>query len=121
MNKDKLIYEIRNIKNSVSSLNAQCDKLLRTLDVVDNVPSELYVSLDEYWEYLSVRTRNALSSYSIFLLGDLVVCNEKTISNIDGIGSKSLNEIKYLMRELNLILGSTVSSWVNAFQKRVRH
>ena len=120
MDKDKLLYEIKNIKKSVSSLNDQCDKLLRALDVDNNVPSELYVSLDEYWEYLSVRTRNALAAYKIFLLGDLVVCNEKTISNIDGIGSKSLNEIKDLVLELNFRLGSTIISWVNAFQKHGR-
>ncbi|MCK5022100.1 MAG: DNA-directed RNA polymerase subunit alpha [Candidatus Pacebacteria bacterium] len=53
---------------------------------------------------LSLRTNNALSSTSIRTIGGLVKKSEEDLLNIEGLGSKGIQEIKRILSDFGVIL-----------------
>jgi DNA-directed RNA polymerase subunit alpha len=69
----------------------------------------LFRSVDEL--ELSVRSANCLKHANIKLIGDLVQKTEAEILATKNFGRKSLNEIKDLLAEMGLSLGTKLENW----------
>ena len=60
---------------------------------------------------LSVRSANCLKNDNIIYIGDLVQKSESDMLRTPNFGRKSLNEIKEVLQQMSLNLGTVVSSW----------
>lgn len=60
---------------------------------------------------LSVRSANCLKNDNIVYIGDLVQKTEAEMLRTPNFGRKSLNEIKEVLLNMGLILGTTVPNW----------
>ena len=60
---------------------------------------------------LSVRSANCLKNDNIVYIGDLVLKTEHEMLRTPNFGRKSLNEIKEVLKGMNLELGMDVASW----------
>jgi DNA-directed RNA polymerase subunit alpha len=58
---------------------------------------------------LSARSHNSLARAEIKFFGDLVLMNEKDLSEIRNLGKRSLDEIKEKMEELGYPVGSVIA------------
>ena len=57
---------------------------------------------------ISVRTHSGLRSADIKYVGELVQCTEQELLEIKNFGRKSLNEVKAILADLGLSLGTKV-------------
>ena len=69
----------------------------------------LYRSVSEL--ELSVRSINCLQNAKIETIGDLVQKTEQEMLKTKNFGRKSLNEIKVILTEMGLALGSTLENF----------
>jgi DNA-directed RNA polymerase alpha subunit len=115
MNKQEIIKTVKSFKESINILTNKCNDILFGLEGNENNDAMLYRTLeDSDNDYiLSLRTLNALKNEGVVFVGDLVNLNEKTISCIDGIGRKSLNEIKYFIKKKGHTFGRENKKWRN--------
>ncbi|MEC7245573.1 MAG: DNA-directed RNA polymerase subunit alpha C-terminal domain-containing protein, partial [Pseudomonadota bacterium] len=60
---------------------------------------------------LSVRSANCLKNDNIVYIGDLVQKTESEMLRTPNFGRKSLNEIKEVLKIMNLELGMDIESW----------
>lgn len=60
---------------------------------------------------LTVRSANCLKAESIIYIGDLVQKTEVELLKTPNLGKKSLNEIKDVLAQRNLSLGTRVANW----------
>ena len=60
---------------------------------------------------LSVRSANCLKNARIRYIGDLVTKTEQEMLRTKNFGRKSLNEIKEILKNMNLTLGMEVEGW----------
>jgi len=60
---------------------------------------------------LSVRSANCLKNDNIVYIGDLVLKTEHEMLRTPNFGRKSLNEIKEVLRGMNLELGMDITNW----------
>ncbi len=60
---------------------------------------------------LSVRSANCLKNDNIIYIGDLVQKSESEMLRTPNFGRKSLNEIKEVLQQMELNLGTTVADW----------
>jgi DNA-directed RNA polymerase subunit alpha len=60
---------------------------------------------------LTVRSTNCLKGQRIFFIGDLVQRDENSLLKTPNLGRKSLNEIKEILANRGLALGTIVKSW----------
>ena len=60
---------------------------------------------------LSVRSANCLKNDNIVYIGDLVLKTESEMLRTPNFGRKSLNEIKEVLKIMNLELGMDIESW----------
>ena len=60
---------------------------------------------------LSVRSMNCLKNDNIIYIGDLVQKSESEMLRTPNFGRKSLNEIKEVLQQMELNLGTTVADW----------
>ena len=80
-------------------------------DEVDSLPfnRNLLRKVDEL--ELSVRSANCLKNDNIVYIGDLVQKTENEMLRTPNFGRKSLNEIKEVLKIMNLELGMDIESW----------
>ena len=69
----------------------------------------LYRRVDEL--ELSVRSANCLANASIHFIGELVQRSEQEMLKTKNFGRKSLNEIKEILTEMNLVLGMKIDGY----------
>ena len=69
----------------------------------------LYRSVEDL--ELSVRSANCLRNANIHYIGELVQKTEPEMLKTKNFGRKSLNEIKALLAEMDLMLGMKIESW----------
>lgn len=67
---------------------------------------------------LTVRSANCLKAESIYYIGDLIQRSEVELLKTPNLGKKSLNEIKDVLEEHNLSLGSDIENWPPAILGR---
>lgn len=60
---------------------------------------------------LSIRSANCLKNYNIVYLGDLVQKTEAEMLRTPNFGRKSLNEIREVLAQMGLHLGTDIPSW----------
>ena len=60
---------------------------------------------------LSVRSANCLKNDNIVYIGDLVLKTEYEMLRTPNFGRKSLNEIKEVLKGMNLELGMDIANW----------
>ncbi len=60
---------------------------------------------------LTVRSANCLKAEQIYYIGDLIQKTEQDLLKASNLGSKSLTEIKEILDEKGLSLGSAVENW----------
>ena len=60
---------------------------------------------------LTVRSANCLKAESIYYIGDLVQHTETELLKTPNLGKKSLTEIKDVLAQRNLMLGTKVENW----------
>ncbi len=60
---------------------------------------------------LTVRSANCLKAENIYYIGDLVQHTEAELLKTPNLGKKSLTEIKDVLGQRNMSLGSTVENW----------
>lgn len=60
---------------------------------------------------LTVRSANCLKAEQVYYIGDLVQKTESELLRAPNLGKKSLNEIKGVLTERGLILGTEVDNW----------
>ena len=60
---------------------------------------------------LSVRAATCLSNYNIIYIGDLIQMTEAEMLRIPNMGRKSLNEIKEVLAQMGLLLGTYLPGW----------
>lgn len=73
------------------------------------INENIYRSVDEL--ELSVRSANCLKNANIHLIGDLVQKTEAEMLKTKNFGRKSLNEIKAILTEMGLSLGTKLEDW----------
>jgi DNA-directed RNA polymerase subunit alpha len=64
---------------------------------------------------LTVRSANCLKSESIQYIGDLIMHSETDLLKTPNLGKKSLNEIKDILSDRNLALGTHLENWPPSF------
>ena len=75
----------------------------------DPLNENLYRSVSEL--ELSVRSINCLQNAKIETIGDLVQKTEQEMLKTKNFGRKSLNEIKVILTEMGLALGTTLENF----------
>jgi len=75
----------------------------------DDFPS-LYLSAVDELE-LTVRSANCLKAEQIYYIGDLIQKSEQDLLRTPNLGRKSLNEIKEVLTEKGLDLGTEIENW----------
>ena len=92
-------------------INFEEPKLEAAQDEVEELPfnRNLLRKVDEL--ELSVRSANCLKNDNIVYIGDLVQKTESEMLRTPNFGRKSLNEIKEVLKVMNLELGMDVENW----------
>ena len=88
-----------------SSIKAEAEDEVKDEPLNEN----LYRSVSEL--ELSVRSINCLQNAKIETIGDLVQKTEQEMLKTKNFGRKSLNEIKVILTEMGLALGTTLESF----------
>lgn len=79
------------------------------LPVSDDFDPELLAAVDEL--ELTVRSANCLKAEQIYYIGDLIQKTEQELLRAPNLGRKSLNEIKEVLTEKGLDLGTIIENW----------
>ena len=92
-------------------INFEEPQLEAVADEVEELPfnRNLLRKVDEL--ELSVRSANCLKNDNIVYIGDLVQKTEGEMLRTPNFGRKSLNEIKEVLKVMNLELGMDVENW----------
>jgi len=75
----------------------------------DDFPSIYLSAVDEL--ELTVRSANCLKAEQIYYIGDLIEKTELELLRTPNLGRKSLNEIKEVLNEKGLELGTEIENW----------
>ncbi|MBE8189347.1 MAG: DNA-directed RNA polymerase subunit alpha [Candidatus Thioglobus sp.] len=70
---------------------------------------KLLAAVDEL--ELTVRSANCLKAEQIYYIGDLIQKSEQDLLRTPNLGRKSLNEIKEVLTEKGLTLGTNIENW----------
>jgi len=79
------------------------------LPTSDDFDPQLLAAVDEL--ELTVRSANCLKAEQIYYIGDLIQKSEQDLLRTPNLGRKSLNEIKEVLTEKGLILGTAIENW----------
>jgi len=60
---------------------------------------------------LTVRSANCLKAEQIYYIGDLIQKSEQDLLRTPNLGRKSLNEIKEVLTDKGLDLGTDIPNW----------
>jgi len=79
------------------------------LPTSDDFDPQLLAAVDEL--ELTVRSANCLKAEQIYYIGDLIQKSEQDLLRTPNLGRKSLNEIKEVLTEKGLNLGTAIENW----------
>ncbi|SMN10696.1 DNA-directed RNA polymerase alpha subunit [uncultured Candidatus Thioglobus sp.] len=79
------------------------------LPTSDDFDPQLLAAVDEL--ELTVRSANCLKAEQIYYIGDLIQKSEQDLLRTPNLGRKSLNEIKEVLTEKGLNLGTAIDNW----------
>ncbi len=79
------------------------------LPTSDDFDPQLLAAVDEL--ELTVRSANCLKAEQIYYIGDLIQKSEQDLLRTPNLGRKSLNEIKEVLIEKKLALGTVIENW----------
>lgn len=79
------------------------------LPTSDDFDPQLLAAVDEL--ELTVRSANCLKAEQIYYIGDLIQKTEQDLLRTPNLGRKSLNEIKEVLTEKGLELGTEIENW----------
>jgi len=79
------------------------------LPTSDDFDPQLLAAVDEL--ELTVRSANCLKAEQIYYIGYLIQKSEQDLLRTPNLGRKSLNEIKEVLTEKGLALGTAISNW----------
>ena len=79
------------------------------LPTSDDFDPQLLAAVDEL--ELTVRSANCLKAEQIYYIGDLIQKTEQDLLRTPNLGRKSLNEIKEVLTEKGLELGTEIPNW----------
>jgi DNA-directed RNA polymerase subunit alpha len=79
------------------------------LPVSEDFPSIYLSAVDEL--ELTVRSANCLKAEQIYYIGDLIQKSEQDLLRTPNLGRKSLNEIKEVLTDKELDLGTVIENW----------
>lgn len=126
VNLDKLIIDIETngsvnaedaVKRAATILKDQLTSFIE-LELVEEAPPQptsddfdpiLLNAVDEL--ELTVRSANCLKAEQIYYIGDLVQKTEQDLLRTPNLGRKSLNEIKEVLVDKRLSLGTVIENW----------
>jgi DNA-directed RNA polymerase subunit alpha len=105
------------IKRAASILQDQLSSFIEleqieeeeSLPTSDDFDPQLLAAVDEL--ELTVRSANCLKAEQIYYIGDLIQKSEQDLLRTPNLGRKSLNEIKEVLTEKNLELGTVIENW----------
>jgi DNA-directed RNA polymerase subunit alpha len=105
------------IKRAASILQDQLSSFIEleqieeeeSLPTSDDFDPQLLAAVDEL--ELTVRSANCLKAEQIYYIGDLIQKSEQDLLRTPNLGRKSLNEIKEVLTEKNLELGTVIDNW----------
>ena len=109
---DAVAYSARILQDQLQPfINFDEPQLESPEEDTDNFPfnRNLLRKVDEL--ELSVRSANCLKNDNIVYIGDLVQKTESEMLRTPNFGRKSLNEIKEVLKVMNLELGMDIESW----------
>ena len=105
------------VKRAATILQDQLSSFVELEPVVEEEPQptsddfpQLYLSAVDELE-LTVRSANCLKAEQIYYIGDLIQKSEQDLLRTPNLGRKSLNEIKEVLTEKNLELGTEIENW----------
>jgi len=79
------------------------------LPTSDDFDPQLLAAVDEL--ELTVRSANCLKAEQIYYIGDLIQKSEQDLLRTPNLGRKSLNEIKEVLTDKGLELGTEIANW----------
>ena len=79
------------------------------LPTSDDFDPQLLAAVDEL--ELTVRSANCLKAEQIYYIGDLIQKSEQDLLRTPNLGRKSINEIKEVLTDKNLELGTAIENW----------
>ncbi|QKQ24279.1 DNA-directed RNA polymerase subunit alpha [Candidatus Ruthia endofausta] len=79
------------------------------LPTSEDFDPQLLAAVDEL--ELTVRSANCLKAEQIYYIGDLIQKSEQDLLRTPNLGRKSLNEIKEVLTEKELDLGTSIENW----------
>ncbi len=79
------------------------------LPTSEDFDPQLLAAVDEL--ELTVRSANCLKAEQIYYIGDLIQKSEQDLLRTPNLGRKSLNEIKEVLTEKGLNLGTNIENW----------
>ncbi|BAF61324.1 DNA-directed RNA polymerase subunit alpha [Candidatus Vesicomyidisocius calyptogenae] len=80
-----------------------------SLPTSEDFDPQLLAAVDEL--ELTVRSANCLKAEQIYYIGDLIQKSEQDLLRTPNLGRKSLNEIKEVLTEKGLSLGTNIENW----------
>ena len=105
------------VKRAATILQDQLSSFVELEPVVEEEPQptsddfpQMYLSAVDELE-LTVRSANCLKAEQIYYIGDLIQKTEQDLLRTPNLGRKSLNEIKEVLTEKNLELGTEIENW----------
>jgi len=105
------------VKRAATILQDQLSSFVELEPVVEEEPQptsddfpSMYLSAVDELE-LTVRSANCLKAEQIYYIGDLIQKSEQDLLRTPNLGRKSLNEIKEVLTEKNLELGTEIENW----------
>ena len=105
------------VKRAATILQDQLSSFVELEPVVEEEPQptsddfpQMYLSAVDELE-LTVGSANCLKAEQIYYIGDLIQKSEQDLLRTPNLGRKSLNEIKEVLTEKNLELGTEIENW----------
>ena len=105
------------VKRAATILQDQLSSFVELEPVVEEEPQPtsddfpvMYLSAVDELE-LTVRSANCLKAEQIYYIGDMIQKSEQDLLRTPNLGRKSLNEIKEVLTEKNLELGTEIENW----------
>ncbi len=105
------------VKRAATILQDQLSSFVELEPVIEEEPQPtsddfppMYLSAVDELE-LTVRSANCLKAEQIYYIGDLIQKSEQDLLRTPNLGRKSLNEIKEVLTEKNLELGTEIENW----------
>ena len=105
------------VKRAATILQDQLSSFVELEPVVEEEPQptsddfpQMYLAAVDELE-LTVRSANCLKAEQIYYIGDLIQKSEQDLLRTPNLGRKSLNEIKEVLTEKNLELGTEIENW----------